>query len=420
MKKIHYAWLVCAGCTLLLFCTVGLATSAFSVFLPYLIREGGLTNTQGSLIITVRSMAALASMLVVGPYLRRTGLRRGAAIAAALCALSFVLFGLATGFLGYCVASTVAGVAYGLGGMIPASVLISRWFRDDRALALGICAAGSGVATVIAPPIATALIESSSLETAFLANAAFAAAAAGLVAVVLKNTPQEKGLEPFASAKVGAVLRPAARQPEAGRGTIGYALVAIVMIGAIANPGFAHLSVLYEAAGFSGFRVSLLISVVGAALTVGKCVYGRFADLMGARKSSLLFFGLLTAGQLLCCFAPVSGFPSAVAAMLLIGLGMPLSTVGLSVYAGDLSPSQEEYGKTLKHFQIAYMAGSLLFGPMPGMLADATGSYVPAYVILSAFSVAAMVLEQMSYRKKGSTHHTRPTGQAGVPCRQTA
>ena len=41
-------------------------------------------------------------------------------------------------------------------------------------------------------------------------------------------------------------------------------------------------------------------------------------------------------GFALCCLAPTQSLPLAAAAITLTGLGMPLSSVTLSVWAGDL------------------------------------------------------------------------------------
>ncbi len=398
MKTRHYSWLICAGSTLLLFCTVGLATSAFSVYQPYMIQAGNLTNTQGSTILTVRSLAALFSLFFVDKFLRRTDIRLGALIALIGCTLSFVLFAVSHSFLGYCAAAAVAGVSYGLGGMIPVSMLIDRWFVSHRAFALGICAAGTGVATIIAPPLLTALMEVTSVATAFFAEAAFIAVAAVTVFLLLRNRPEEMGLSALASEEAAAKAAVPAREGGTNRSAMPYMLAAFVMIGAIANPGFSHLSVLYKTEGFDAMHVSFLISFVGAALTVGKCVYGRIADKLGSYKSGLVFFSLLVAGEGLSCFAGKTGFGVAMTAMFCLGLGLPLSTVGLSVFAKELS-SSVEYAKTLKRLQMAYMIGSLLFGPVPGMIADATGSYVPAYVLLSVCAAASMVLVLLSHKQ---------------------
>ncbi len=402
MKFRHYGWFIVAGCTLLLFCTVGLATSAFSVFQPYLIDAGGMSNTQGSTMLTVRSLSAFFSIWFVERALKRTGLRLGVTLAAIGSAASFALFGLAHGFIGYSIAAAVAGAAYGLGGMVPVSILIDRWFVSHKAAALGICAAGTGAATIVAPPLLTIMIRSTSLETAFLWEAAFVMLAAAVVFVLLRNAPEEMGLEPVTGGNMGAA-RAAGERQEMRHGALPAMLMAMLLLGAIANPGFSHLSVLYQGEGFNAMTVSFLISFVGVTLTAGKCVYGEITDRLGAYRSGYLFFGMLVAGEVLCCFAGSGRMAVAVASMGLLGLGLPLSTVGLSVFAADFS-GEQTHAKVLRHFQMAYMAGGLLFGPVPGMLADAEGSYVPAYVVLSVCAAVAMALVQITYKRMRTAH----------------
>ena len=398
MRIRHYGWFIVAGCTLLLFCTVGLATSAFSVFQPYLIEAGGMSNTQGSAMLTVRSLSAFFAIWFVEKAFKRTGLRLGVTLAAVGSAASFALFGLSRGFIGYSIAAAVAGAAYGLGGMVPVSMLIDRWFQSHKAAALGICAAGTGAATIVAPPLLTVLIRSTSLKTAFLLEAAFVALAAVAVFALLRNSPEEKGLAPVKSEDLNAARAVREREGILNRGAIPTMLLAMLLLGAIANPGFSHLSVLYKGEGFDAMTVSFLISFVGVALTAGKCVYGEITDRLGAYKSGYLFFTMLVAGEILCCFAGSGSMAAAVASMGFLGLGLPLSTVGLSVFAADFS-NAKTHGKLLRHFQMAYMAGGLLFGPVPGMMADAAGSYIPAYVVLSVCAAAAMALVQATYRR---------------------
>ena len=89
------------------------------------------------------------------------------------------------------------------------------------------------------------------------------------------------------------------------------------------------------------------------------------------------------------------------AAITLTGLGMPLSSVTLSVWAGDLS-APEDYDRLVKWLSSAYMLGSLVTGPVPGLLADRFGgSYVPAYGLFLFFLLISMLLIQTVYRRTG-------------------
>ena len=83
-----------------------------------------------------------------------------------------------------------------------------------------------------------------------------------------------------------------------------------------------------------------------------------------------------------------------------------MNTVGLTAWAGNLS-DQGRFDETIRRFNIGYAAGSMLFSPLPGILADLSkGSYVPAYLLFALFSLVQLLLIQgvyirCSHRKAG-------------------
>lgn len=157
---------------------------------------------------------------------------------------------------------------------------------------------------------------------------------------------------------------------------------------------------LFSSVVFGGAAVSVLLSLVGAALTAGKCVCGQLTDRLGARRANRLFFSLLFLGTLLCS-RPGGGFLSAAAAMLLLGVGLSLSGVGLPIFARDLAlPGR--YADAVRHLQIAYMTGALAFSAVPGLLADRTGSYLPAYRLLACCALLCAALVQDTYRRRAA------------------
>ena len=91
-KNLKFAILTCAGCTGMLLVTSGIVMNVFSAAQPYILAQNGFTNTQTSLIITVRSAVYLLCMLLIERYYARMGYRTGCALACMLAAGSFVLF----------------------------------------------------------------------------------------------------------------------------------------------------------------------------------------------------------------------------------------------------------------------------------------------------------------------------------------
>ena len=78
MKRLHRAWAICLGCTLMLFVCGGLSVNAFSVTQPYVLAYGGFTNTQTSMINTIRALSYLGCMFAAPLFFgsaRRSPLR---------------------------------------------------------------------------------------------------------------------------------------------------------------------------------------------------------------------------------------------------------------------------------------------------------------------------------------------------------
>ena len=385
MKNPKGAWRMCLAATVALFCTVGLTINAFSVYQPYLQTQCQLSNTQAANYLVVRSLLAFLSLFFVGKFYDKLDLRLGLTAALVLAAVSFALYAWASAFWQLCLAAAVAGLAFGLGGMYPVSLLISRWFSSHSALALGICSAGSGLAAIVGAPVITALAERASIRTALLTEAAVLLAGAALCFLLVRSRP-------------GGAARP---QQTAGGGRVSvrvsWMFAAVVAIGALGNTGFQYLTMHYTARGFSSYQVSALVSAVGLALMASKFLFGEAVDRWGAYRANWFFFGATIAGCVLCCLP--GGYGLAVASVLGYGLGLAFGTVGLTVYAGNLA-RPEAFADTVRQYQIAYLLGSLVFGPVPGLLADWTGGYTAFYALLACLAVFALAVVQVSHRRK--------------------
>lgn len=383
-------WTVCAAGALLLFCTVGLAVTSFGVYQPFLIRDIGLTNSQSSLFLTVRTFSGLCTTFLVQAYLRRTGLRVGVTLAGFCSAAAFLVLAFSKGFGSTCIAAVLMGMGYGLGGTVAVSIIINRVFTEHVGLALSICAAGTGVSMMICPPIVTWAIERFSLRSSLIAEAVFIAAAALIAFSVFGVLGSEKGSAERAKRGGFEFLHDRKRI---------MCLIAMLFIGSIGNTGWSHFGVLYSTAGFPPETVAMLISLVGVFLTVGKIIFGECADRFGTGVTFRVSCVIMIAGLALCCGADTRSLPVACAAMLFLGISLPIATVGHGIFARAMV-APEDFDAAVKQQQLAYMIGSLLFGPVPGMIADVRGSYVPSYIILTVFGILASALIFTIFRKQ--------------------
>ena len=395
------AWLACLGCSAALFVVMGLGVNAFTVYQPYLLELQHFTNAQGSWITTVRSLFGMLSMATADTLCRRLGLRRVIAAGLGCFVLSYGLFGAAQSFPACCFAAVFSGLAYGYGGMVPLTLVISRWFRDKRGFALGLMAASSGISTIVAPPLLTRAIEGAGLRLSFWGEGLFSLILALLAVLLIRDSPEELGLQPYSTGESPVQGKTIPVRQKDFTPVLWWAAVAAAFFtGGPCGPGFSHLTVLYTAEGYDSGTVALMISCFGVVLMLSKVLYGSISDALGSRTANFFTFGTGIAGFALCCLAPLGSMPLNWVGLVCTALGRPLSSVSLSVWAGELSGGGD-YDRLVKWLSTSYMVGALVTGPVPGMLADRFGSYVPAYALFAGCLVCSMILIQGVYVKLG-------------------
>ena len=224
---------------------------------------------------------------------------------------------------------------------------------------------------------------------------------AAVIFLALRNQPADKGLLPCgqtqaqeAAAQASVNLGPQRVMTRQMWLLLG---CASLFMGALANPGFSHLSVLFTSEGFSSATVALIISGTGVMITLGKLIFGEATDHIGGGRSTLLFGGILVVGHVLCCLAFTQSLVLAVLTVLFLGLGYPIATMGPSVWSNDLA-APEQYPTVVRRLQVIYAGGALAFSSLPGILADHLGGYLPAYLLFTTINVLSLVCIALSYR----------------------
>ena len=404
----------CFCSVLMLFVNMGVLSTAFSVYFPYIREMKGFTNTQVFLLTTMRQIFAMIVMTQSDRYFRALDIRKG-------CVLTFLVAAAAFGILAftpdarlYFLATSFFGVAYGLGGMIPASILLRRWYPQHSGTAIGIAAAGSGLAGMIIPVLATRMVEGYGLSAAFAAQGAVILLLCIPLLLFVKDHPAEEEMAEERSregAKIasGAAYRAAA---DVGGGTghkevsgdfrlAGHPrlLAGMVLMGLLAFQPAAGFSMLFRTSGYGMDKVALFVSALGLFLIPSKILVGKFADRFGGKRMLRDCTLLVIVTLFLFSLTAFLPYPAVYLVMLVFALGISESSVGISIIAGDYAPPAA-YARALKSCQFFYALGGLLFSTVNGMVADLTGSYAPAYVLyaLSGFVMLAVLLPD--YPKK--------------------
>ncbi|MCI8630755.1 MAG: MFS transporter [Firmicutes bacterium] len=407
MKRIFYGWFVVFACALMLFTSIGMVGNNFSIFMPLIRGEYGITHAQTSSLVTIRCFVSFVFMWFLGVYYDKLGTRIGAAVAVSFAAFGYLIFSLGDTYAVFCIGAAVMGACNAFASMAPVSVLMNSWFIKNKALAVGICGMGSGIAMMVMPSITTALYEGFGLSQAFRLECFFMLGLAVLTFLLIRNEPEDMGLKPLgyeeykdivAEADIRNLFNEQTEKPMSRTLWISI-LSASICMGCLANPGYSHLSVLFTTAGFDAMQVAGLISTIGFILTFSKLVFGRLVDKIGGFKSTMIYGGILTAGHIFCCLVYSHSTLINIGIVACMGIGYAITTLSATIWSNDIA-DKNNYAVVVRRLQIAQSAGALVFSTVPGVLADRFGNYVPAYALFTALMFASLFMVAISYRQK--------------------
>lgn len=406
MRK-HYPKVITACCFLFLFVNIGMPSTSFSVYQPYLVALPGIGDSGGSLILSVRTLVTLLAMFVVNRYYNRLDCRLAVTLGCALTAAGFYLYSFATSMPVFLAGAVCAGLGYGLGGMVGATLLTGRWYKTHLGTAVGIAAVGSGVAGMLLPPVALSVIHGLSLSAAFLMEAVFATAVAAIVFALVRNQPSDLGMRAHGEEQMEFATKVVKEQAVGASVDEGVTLsgkdrvlliVAMACVGAICVGALAYLSILMTTNGYDEGFAAAMLSLFGICLTASKLGAGIAFDRFGTVRGTVLVFGAAVIGMALCCLTPLHLMTVAVAAAVFFGLGTSLGSTCISVWSLKLSKPSTR-ARTVRDFQVGYAVGGFIGDTFPGFLAEACGSYVPTFAIILVTTALAGIIVVTRCRK---------------------
>ena len=284
-------------------------------------------------------------------------------------------------YLGVVAGLGTSGLAFGVlmgavGRLVP---------RERRAAMMGVVAAGTSLGMVLVAPAAQLGLESFGWRPSFAAMGMIALGMSSLAFVFPRRTDLLSERPDSAEEGFGAALRQARRNRSYLLLTAGF-FVNGFHIGMIVT----HLPAFLIDSGVTAAVASVTLAAIGAVNTVSSPLLGRLGDRHRKRNLLMLMYGVravLIAGLLLVPLHTSSALLFGV----LIGLvwvgAVPLTSATVAHLLGARYLSAL-FGVVFFSHQIGASVG----GWLPGRVFDATGSYLPVWLLALGLSVAAVFI----------------------------
>lgn len=397
LKKPFYGWVITLMGTLgnalqggIVFWSMGVYTSTFE-------DHFGASRAKINVIESCLSVGVNLISPLVGVLVDKWSLRATVAIGAASLGAGLIV----TSMAGTLIVVWVAfALLIPLGvlalGALPSSTAISRWFRKQRGLAMGIALAGSSIGGALIPPVVTWLFMVYGWRTALLFIGIFVIVLAPIFFFALANHPKDKGLEQEEEGSdVGAALTAVDQVDWSVKDilstgqfwlqTVISATMLSVTLGLLAN-----LSLHAKDQGLTLQESATLYSIIAFFSFSGKVAIGWLFDKIGLKKTGILTGFLMITGLLILGAAkePVWMMGACVLLGLAFGGVSPTWTNMISRGFGAKS-----FGRTMGIMNPMHIPITAGGAPIAGYISDTTGSYQLVFAIyIGMIAVSAFAL----------------------------
>ncbi len=166
-RNIYYGWFIVAA-GLLIISLDGILLYSFGIFVPYLEESFDASHLEISSLITIRNIFFAFSMIIAGRLIDKYNPKYVIFIGGLTAVIGMFLTASADNLweltLSYAV---LPGIGNGF-FYIPSLAIISRWFNERRALAIGIATLGVPISGMIINPLDAWLISTVGLESALI------------------------------------------------------------------------------------------------------------------------------------------------------------------------------------------------------------------------------------------------------------
>ncbi len=261
---------------------------------------------------------------------------------------------------------------------------ILTWFCRRRGIALALLLTGSGIGSILIPPLTEGMIQHHGWRDAWLMLGGIALLGVPLTAILVRNQPEKPLVRTDRTASgvtVSAALRTASF----------WILAFITIFSAFSENGLVtNLAAILTQHGVTASSAAVALSVRGGAGILGRLLIGLAIDRISPQRIQSFILTLAAAGTLILAFAGSGPLALIGAAVLGAGLGSE-ADVGpylLARYFGRRHFSVL-YGLTWTAYAIGGATGPLWIGH----LYDRAGRYQPQFIVyLAGVAFAAVVL----------------------------
>jgi MFS family permease len=302
-NKLYYGWKIVFALLVILTFSSGLSFYNHSVYLNALATQSSFSVSSASMAVSVFFLSSGVAGLIVGRMIQRVDTRISFTVGAILCCVALTALAHVQALWQLIIVYMIFGSGFASSALLPATTLITRWFRKRRAMALSIASTGLSLGGVVITPVSVLMVESLGFSTAaplmglmYLIGVIPVAwiwlrpepASLGLRIDGVKSVPQDgqesgpDSVERVDAAENGMSLAQARKLWLFWGICIGYVFLMLAQVGGIAHQYGLAREMLSEA------QTALAVAILPIASIIGRLIGGWLVEQMSIRRFAII------------------------------------------------------------------------------------------------------------------------------------
>jgi MFS family permease len=390
--SVHYAWIILAVGTLVVFGALGLARFGYTMVLPAMQLGLGLNNTHAGGLATANLIGYLSLSVLGGALAARYGPRIVVTVGLSVAATGMLLTGLSNSFTTAALWRALTGIGSGASN-VPVIGLLAAWFVQRRSgLATGIGVTGSSIALIVLGLLVPSVLSaygSNGWRICWFIFAGITFGLAVLAYTVLRNCPSELGLLPIGASDNSEPFSVKLRALNWGKvyrsGVVWHLGLIYVAF------GFSYIiymtfftKYLIAEGGYTQESAGRLFMIMGWLSLLCGLIWGSVSDILGRKTALVIVYSIqATAFGLFALWPSPPGF---VLSAVLFGLSAWSIPAIMAATCGDLlGPRLAPAG--LGFVTLFFGIGQAAGPGVAGIVADVYHSLSPALLLATGVAL---------------------------------
>ena len=398
---IDYKWVIVALCFLMVFTCLGFCSSNKSLYLSAITEALGIKRSAFSIGDSCRFITTSVVNIFFGTLINKYGAKKLIA-AGFLCLIgSCILYIIGTNIIYFYIGGCLLGIGLSWTTTTMVGAVVGKWCKENKGTIMGAILASNGLGGALAAQIVTPIIyeegNAFGYRNAYTLVAVILAVVGTLIVIFFRENPPGHDGSPIEHKKksrgqswVGIEYEKAVKKSYFYLAAVCIFLTGLILQG-INGVAAAHMKDVGIDAGY----VATVLSIHSLALAGFKFLTGFLYDKFGLRITMTICD--ITSVIVMIILAAMTnssfGMVLAMAYGILSSLSLPLETIMLPIFAGDLF-GEKSFNKIMGLFVSINTAGYAVGAPLTNWVFDKFGTYKPMFLVCAVVMAIITIVFQ--------------------------